>query len=132
MGVSKYCRTSPFLQAMKVHRVEDSLNVNTLDLLRSMLSSNSGARSFYLHLLNMSVCGKLLSHHNLVTHASQVCQIHSVSFLKYMFDDRYFKSTRGALKCFTVNDRLVDSVAQMLLFNDPYSNVILNMLLCPF
>ena len=83
MGVNKYCCNF----AMKVHRVEDSLNMSTLDLLPSMLSGNSEAISFYLHLLNMSFCGKLVSHHNLVTCANQVCQNHNESFFKYMFDD---------------------------------------------
>ena len=63
-------------------------------LARNMLKSNSRARSFYIHLLNMHICDKLSSQNNLISRASRACDKYAISFIKYMFDDIYAKSSQ--------------------------------------
>ena len=59
-----------------------------------MLKSNSRARSFYIHLLNMHICDKLSGQNNLISRASRACDKYDISFIKYMFDDIYAKSSQ--------------------------------------
>ena len=116
---------------MKVHKVETTLAVSYLKLVRNVLKSNSRARSFYIYLLNMHICDKLSSQNNIKSRASRACDKYDISFSKYMFGDIYAKSSQRKIKIFRTNDGLIDSVRQLWLHNYPYDKAVLNMLL-PF
>ena len=84
---------------MEVYKVETTLDVSYLELARNMLKSNSRARSFYIHLLNMHICDRLSSQNNLISRASQACDKYDISFIKYMFDI-YSKYNQWKIKMF--------------------------------
>ncbi len=133
MGIHKYCRNTPILNALKVHKIETTLELGYLELIRTIFKSKSRATSFYTHILNLHVCDKLSSQYNLICRARNVCCKYDMSFVKYIIDDKYALSSQRKLKhCFPVNDGFNDSVRQLLLSNDPYDRTVLNMMLIPF
>ena len=118
---------------MKVHKIETTLDIGYLELIRSIFKSKSRATAFYTHLMNLHVCGKLYSQNNLLCRTRNVCAKYDISFVKYIVDDKYALLSQRNLKyCFPTNDGLNDSVRQLLLSNDPYDRTVLNMMLIPF
>ena len=81
LGIYTFCRNSPILNAMKVHKLETTLDVSYLEFVRNVLKSNSRARSFYIHLLNMHICDKLFSQNKLIRRASRACDKYDISFI---------------------------------------------------
>ena len=47
VGLHKYCRSSPVIKALNVNKIETTMDISTLDLVRSMLCNNSRARLFH-------------------------------------------------------------------------------------
>ena len=132
-GLNKFCKSTPILNAVNVLKIESSLEISSLDLIRSIFHNGSRARSFYMYLMNMHVCGKLKGHSDLILRAYNICVKHDISITRYIFDKVYSTTVRSGLrKCYNVPDGLTDSVRQLLLSNDPYNRYILNMLLIPF
>ena len=118
IGVSKYCRNTTLLDAMKIHRVKLSRDVSQLDLIRTLLNDTSRARTFYLHLLNMHLSGQMSGHVDLLSRVHTVCKERDISFVKYVLDQRYSDKCRMKIKnCFNMNDGLVDSVRQQLWYH---------------
>ena len=100
-----------------------------MDLIRSFFKDSSRARSFYLHILNMTVSGEMKGHVDLLTRVKSICAHKDISFLKYIIDEKYARQCRSKMKNSFADDGVVDSVRQMLYFND---TVMINMLLAPF
>ena len=48
IGVHKFCKSSVILQALNICKIEAIIHRNSLELTRSLLSSSSGARPFYI------------------------------------------------------------------------------------
>ena len=133
LGLHKFCKNTPVLNAIKVNKIETSLDIGYLELVRSMFKSQSRAKPFYNHILNMHVCGKLKTHDDLVHRAHNSCNKYGISFIKYILDDNYALHSKKQIKqCFPTNDGYTDSVRQLLLSADPYDKMVLNMLLMPF
>jgi len=88
-GLHKYCKSTPVLKALNVSRLETTVQINSLDLMRTI---------FYSHLLNMYVRGKLVSHTDLIARVRTICFKHQGSFVKFLFDKRYADKTRIDLK----------------------------------
>ena len=130
IGLSKYCRNTPLLEAMKIHRISLSRDIAQLDLIRSFFKDTSRARLFYLHILSMHATNQMTGHVDLLSRVRNICGRNNISFLRYILDERYSNMCRSKMKkCFYTSDGLVDSVRQCLYYNDP--NMI-NMLLVPF
>jgi len=95
---------------MKIHTINLSPDVGQMELILSPFKDTSGARSFYLHILNNIVSGEMKGHVDLPT--SQVkskCTRKDISFLKYIINERYARQHRLKMKiCFT-DDSLVDT-----------------------
>ena len=133
VGLHKYCKSTPVLKALNVHKIETTVEISSLDLIRTIFCNTSRARSFYSHLLNMHVCGKLIGHTDLIARVKSICFKHDVSFLKFLVDKHYADKTRIDLKKrYMLEDGWADSVRQLLLSRDPYDRYVLNMLLMPF
>ena len=47
LGLSKFSKTNPLLTALKTHRLENVVKVQTLNLLKRCMSGNSLASMFY-------------------------------------------------------------------------------------
>ncbi len=133
MGIKKFCRNTPILNALRVHRIERTLDIGHLELLKSMIKSNSRSSTFYFHLLNMYNYDSGSCRDNLVHRAHSACMKHNVSLAKYLIDENYASATLRKLKnCFPQNDGFTDSVRQLLLSNDLYDRSVLEMLISPF
>ena len=77
-----FCHNTPLLQALKVKKIDNLLQVQQLSLLRN----KSKARTFYLHMFKHST-----SHtdKNLLSLCLEICNAHRVSLTRYVFDEHY-------------------------------------------
>ena len=50
LGLPKFCHNTPLLQALKVKKIDNLLQVQQLSLIRNALLNKSKARTFYLHM----------------------------------------------------------------------------------
>ncbi len=133
VSIHKFCRTTPVLKAMGINTIEMSVDVFNLELLRSIFTTNSRARSFYMHELNNLYCDRSSSQPGLLSRVQHICGKYDVQFLKYIFDRDYSSQVKRRLKMSNlVNDGLSDSVRLLLISCDPYDKMLLNMLLIPF
>jgi len=75
-----------------------------------------------------------LQNETLITRAHEACNKHDINFLKYICDEHYASNMKCKVKhnlqC--KRDGLSDSVRQLLLSDDPYNKMVLNLLLTPF
>ena len=135
VGVHKFCRNTPLLNALGIRKIETSLDISCLELLRTVFKVKSRATQFYKHLMNVYICDNKTSSRcsSLIARAHVVCKKHDISFVKYIVDDKYSNIQHLRLKrCFSVNDGLSDTVRQLLLSFNPYDRTVLNMMLIPF
>ena len=72
LSISKYCRNTSLLQAMKVQPVSTLSDIYTLDLLSSHMKNNANGRTFYSYLLSHT-SGQFSSHDNLVNRCMSIC-----------------------------------------------------------
>ena len=110
------------MKALNVMTIEKSLEISSLELLKSIFSNNSRARCFYLHLMNMNFCGKLIGHTDLLSRVNKICVKHNVSFFRYIFDKQYSNSVLKGMKSFPVRDGLTDCVRHLLLTRDVHNS----------
>jgi hypothetical protein len=107
LGINKFCKNTPILQALKIQKMQ-----------------LSRATTFYLHMMNLS------SHKNLIYRSKTICAKYGIPFLKFIIDDKYAKKAVCDIKNrFPTNDGLVDTVKQLLMNQD---RKLLNMMLMPF
>jgi hypothetical protein len=132
LGLHKFCKNTHLLKALNVMKIESTMEISSLDLIRSVFHNSSRARSFYMYLLNMHSCGHLKNHSDLVSRAHKICNKYDVSFIRYVFDKSYSSHVRTNMKKrYDAPDGITDSVRQLLLRNDPYNRYVLNLLLMP-
>ena len=131
-NLHKCCKSSPLLNALNVKKVENTMEIGSLDLVKSIFNNTSRARSFYTYLLNSLVCDRLNDGSDLVSRSYRICQKHNVSLIRYIFNDEYSSKVRNDFKKYRVSDGLTDSVRQLLLCNNPFNRHILNLLLKSF
>ena len=89
IGVHKFCKNSSILQALNISKIKSIIDRNSLELIRSMLSSSSRARPFYIHLIKQHASGEIIGHKDLISRVKVTCEKYGISFLKYIFDDSY-------------------------------------------
>ena len=77
------------VQALNICKIESIIDRNSLELTRSMLSSSSRARPFYIHLIKQHASGEMLGHRDLISRVKLTCKKYGISLLKYIFDDSY-------------------------------------------
>ena len=78
VGLSSRYRTTPLLQALKLQKISNVVELNTLQLFNTIFQSHSAARSFYLLMYNKKCkCPKLLN-----VRASAVLIIITLTILK--------------------------------------------------
>ena len=132
IGIHKFCRSSPFLEALNVSKIDNVIETSSLKLI-SAIFSNSRAKTFYCYLLKKHCCDKLRNHTDLIARVRAICSKHNVSLFKYILDTSYAHSVQVSIKLFTTpEDGLCDSVRQVLLSRNPYDQYILSLLLKSF
>ncbi len=81
IGLHKYYRNTPLLNAMNVNKIPKLRDIYTLDLLRNAMYSQSQATTFYNFIINS---GSYNNPRNLVSRVNTVCHINHVSFMQYV------------------------------------------------
>ena len=102
VGLSSRYRTTPLLQALKLQKISNVLELNTLQLFNTIFHSavfsfsyfsfsHSAARSFYLFMYDKKCKRpKLLN-----VHASAVCDKYNLDYFKAMTSDVLVQTARG-------------------------------------
>ena len=56
VGVHTICRNTPLLNALGIRKIETSLDISCLELLRTVFNVKARATQFYKHLMNVYIC----------------------------------------------------------------------------
>ena len=129
LGLSKFSRSTPLLEALRINKINSSVETQQLNLLKSIINNGSRARTFYLHILKQHMIGKIDKHRDLISRLKPVCAKYDISLVRYIFDDRYSNSCKRTIKAFKTDDGLVDSIRHQLYSCD---RTVINLLLSPF
>ena len=130
IGLSKFSTNSPLLDAIKIHKITDSIDHQQISLLRSVLRNTSKAGLFYKYLMKQHTSGRLHGHTDLVSRVKTVCDTKGISLVKYMFIDKYASQCKSSLvPPFSINDGFIDSIRQCLFY---HNTDMLNLLLKSF
>ncbi len=132
LGLSKYCRTSPLLNAMNIPQISKLKDIYCMDLMRCMYLSESRAKQFYHDIIHSKAYDN--KYHNLVTRTKAICDSNELSFVRYMLHEQYHKDSRRSLKTVYTqgSDGLTDSVKSLLNRYNAYNKHMLKLLLSPF
>ena len=105
LGLRKSSHTTPLLAALCIPPVERSVGFAALGLLRSCILGTSNASQFYIDMMTRDPDARTLT--------KRCCDLtRDIDPLKYIFDDRYFKTTKK-LK-YVQSDGLSDSISFLL------------------
>ena len=118
LGLSKYARTTPLINAMNISKITKLKDIYSLDLMKQMFLSESRAKQFYCDIMNKNAYDN--QYNNLVSRTRMICNANGISFIKYMFHDEYQKDSRKRLKT-VYTDGLTDSVKSLLINYNCYN-----------
>ena len=125
ISVQKFYESSPILQALNISNIASIIDRNYLELTRSMRSSSSTARPFYIHLIKQHASGEMFGHKDLISRVKMTCKKYGISFLKYIFDDSYSRVVKiNITKGVAVQDHLTDSVRLLLGNTNPQNRTL--------
>ena len=132
-----YCHTTPLLKTINLLPVLLNIKLDSLDLLRNCILSDSITRDFYSHLLHLNNM-KLCSSKTLVGRVYSFCVEKDIDFKKYLLNNNYMYKTKAHLKkSYFVKlgvDGLFDTLRSLMFNNnyDTWSNNMANLLLKAF
>jgi hypothetical protein len=112
VGLNPFYRTTPLLNALRVHTATDMINMNSVRLLSNIMAHDSAARLFNLTMLQMKCTCKSI----LVNRVKHICDIYNLNFYKIIADQTYIKQVKkNILQTVTDgNNGTVDSIRQLL------------------
>ena len=118
LGLSKYLRTKPLLNALYINSINRLRDLYSMDLFKGMLLSSSSASNLYCYFVkkfNHSTDNKF---NNLITRVKSICSSHNIEAIRYVFNDAYTQDCRRKLKypmeMKPGHDGLIDTVRHML------------------
>ncbi len=131
IGLHKYYRNSPLLNAMNANKIPKLRDIYTLDLLRNAMFSQSQATTFYNFIINS---GSYNNPCNLVSRVNTICHSNHVSFMQYVLNDKYYTDSQRSVKIMYTHgtDGLTDSVKLLLKNYTYYDKEMLKLILTPF
>lgn len=114
LGLSHSSRTTPLFQALNMDTVTHSVNVSSLDLLRSCITSTSATQNFYLHVLREK--DRKLVSNTLVRRVRSFCEKEDIDLCRYLFYKDYYINVKKRLKSNIQDGQngLVDSIRTLL------------------
>ena len=128
LGLPKFCHNTPLLQALKVKKIDNLLQVQQLSLIRNALLNNSKARTFYLHMFKHRTS---YTDKNLLSRCLEICNTHRVSLTRYVFDEHYASKCKRQIYA-VPQDGVVDSIRSLLYNYNQHSKQLVKLLLSPF
>ena len=131
LGLSKWCHSSSLLQAVGILPLSVDINLQTMDLLKKCVITNSLARSFYSGLL----CSCDTSN-TIVSKCRNFSNSNKINLIQYIFNDSYAYSSKKSFlnkyKCTPGKDGLVDTIGTLLNDYTDENVKVLNLLLKSF
>ena len=118
----------PLLKALSIKKIEGILQVQQLTLMKNAMTSNSRARSFYLHMMRKSHSVK---NGNLFLRCNDICKSHGLSLSRYIFDEPYVKRCKTLLYSETC-DGVADTICTLLTNYNYNSKMLIKQLLTPY
>ncbi len=130
LGLPKWCRNHALLNSLGIKSISGGIVSSQMANLKSAIIGTSQARHFYRYLLYKDHNYNMERHSNLLSRVKESCQSNSMSFLKYVFDDKYAKLCKSTLTR-VKTDGITDSLTY--LFQKPRENhELIKLLLKPF
>ncbi len=130
LGLPKWCRNRTLLSSLGIKSISAGIVSSQLSILKSAITGTSRARHFYRYLLYKDHNYNMERHSNILSRVKESCRSNSVSFVKYIFDDKYAKICKSTLT-HVKTDGLTDSL-NYLLQNPRENRELIKMLLKPF
>ena len=93
LGLHKFCRSSPILSALDISSISHTVDMASLGLLKQIFDNSSGAKHFYMHMVQLHSSGMLHGHSDLVSRCLQICSKYDISLLKFLLVDKYESET---------------------------------------
>jgi hypothetical protein len=109
LGLKKWSRTTPLLNALAVPPVAETVGLSSLKLLRSCLLHSSQATHFYLRAIEE---GPVI--HTLADRAMKYAETKNISVISFLTDNAYFNSKKKLLFPNEPADGLIDSLKNLL------------------
>ena len=131
LGLKRYCKNTPLLEALKIPRISTSVEIQELVLFRSMFLSTSRTSQFYHFLLSRYFNGYTLSPKCLLSRVLRSCDKYGLSVIKLICDGKYVSSQKRVMKSFVRNDGVVDTI-RFLLCDLNLNRSAISLLLSPF
>lgn len=129
LGLSKYLRTTPLLNALNIHKITKLIDIQSLNLLKSMLKNSSGAKYFYCNIMKHP---SQRQYNSYIDNVYKICSNNDISLVKYMLNDTYCNDTKRDLKSMPQSDGLTDSIKMLMQSYSYYDKELVKMLLSPF
>ena len=108
--LSKYLRSTPLLDALRISKINKFVEVNTVRLFKSVMFSTTWARELYSFLLyNINNVKDVLCSRFVKT-----CQQYDLRQVQILFDDNYMYQCYKKIKRFPTDNGLVDSCTNLL------------------
>ena len=132
LGLSKYCHSTHLMQALRIKPISHTIQILSLDLLRTCILSNSKTKEFYSHLYQIRQTKSVRK--TLISRVHTFATNKNIDVIKYIFINEYRTSVKKMLSAHTTNGHngMVDSIRYLLKSYNPVNCDIIQMLLTPF
>ena len=87
LGLPKNCRTTPLMQALRINPVSERIKLQSLDLIRALIMTSSGSKSFYFYLFNLKE--NSVVKRTLMGRVKEFCGFIIFILYKYIFNNKY-------------------------------------------
>ena len=129
LGLSKYMRTTPMINAMNIQTISNMIVIQSINMFKAIINNSSGAKDFYNNLMKTSSHRQFNSYLRDIHH---ICRDNEISLVKFIVNDDYSIRAKKSLKCLPQPDGLTDSIRMLLSNYSNYDKELVKMLLSPF
>ena len=105
-----FIRHPPSRVNLNIKKIKRILQVQQLTLMKNAMTSNSKARSFYVHMMRKA---HSVNNGNLFLRCNNICKSHGLSLSRYIFDEHYVKRCKTLLyseTCDGVDKCIIDKL----------------------
>ena len=135
LGLKYHSRTTPLLEALNIPSVSKSVQMMSLDLLKSCLLSSSSTQKFYLHMINTWKHGNVNCVKNtLLARTLSVYKFYNMNLHNHVFNlnDNAYVKQKMVHKLPCGQNGMVDTIRFCLSNENKHNHAFLNMILKSF
>jgi len=125
LKLSKFCHSTHLLAAMKIHRLEMSIKIQTLNLLRSNIRTKTAAQDFNISQWSVN------TPNTLIHRSKYICHELGLNVFKVLYDHNYLSSFKSRFFHCEPNG-IVDSIKYLLSPMNYENRNLLHLMLMPF